>query len=181
MVVQVRARELHDSCHYDFLTRQGTHKMNDVAVVLGVSATDAAALENLMSLAASLGTVKSVVFNVGNNQPMAFADLTADMFENFWRTCTLAGFLTAKAALRNLAQAVAKDYGPTGVHVGHVVVDGVINGERVQKHFGDYLRGLGEDGSLEPDAIADAYWFIHTQPRNTWTFEVDVRPYKEHW
>lgn len=179
-------------------------------------ATDASALEDLMSLATSLGTVKSVVFNVGNNQPMAFADLTADMFETFWRTCTLAGFLTAKAALpilesnggsllftgasasmrgrpgfahfgaakaalRNLAQALAKDFGPKGVHVGHVVVDGVINGEMVQKHFGDYLDSLGEDGSLEPDAIAEAYWFMHTQPRNTWTFEVDVRPFKEHW
>ncbi len=164
-----------------------------------------------MAGANTLGTVKSVIFNVGNNQPLAFEDLTAELFETFWRTCTLAGFLTAKAALptleenggsllftgasasmrgrpnfahfgaakaalRNLAQALAKDYGPKGVHVGHVVVDGVINGESVRKRFGEYLDQLGEDGSLEPDAIADAYWFMHSQPRNTWTFEVDVRP-----
>lgn len=186
------------------------------AALCVTDATDATALANLMSLANSLGTVKSVVFNVGNNQPLAFEDLTADIFEAFWRTCTLAGFLTAKAALptlegsggsllftgasasmrgrpgfahfgaakaalRNMAQALAKDYGPRGVHVGHVVVDGVINGETVQKRFGEYLEGLGKDGALEPDAIADAYWFMHTQPRNTWTFEVDVRPFKEHW
>jgi len=179
-------------------------------------ATDAAALEALMSQANSLGTVKSVVFNVGNNRLLPFEELTAETFETFWRTCTLAGFLTAKAALptlernggsllftgasasmrgrpgfahfgaakaalRNLAQALAKDYGPKGVHVAHLVVDGVINGEMVQSYLGEYLQSLGEDGSLEPDSIAEAYWFMHTQPRNTWTFEMDVRPFKEHW
>lgn len=179
-------------------------------------ATDASALEKLMANANSLGTVKAVIFNVGNNQPMAFEDLTEQTFETFWRTCTLAGFLTAKAALptlllnggsllftgasasmrgrpgfahfgaakaglRNLAQALAKDYGPKGVHVGHVVVDGVINGEMIRTRFGDYLDQLGEDGSLEPEAIAEAFWFMHTQPRNTWTFELDVRPFKETW
>ena len=179
-------------------------------------ATDAAALEALTSQANHLGTLKSVIFNVGNNQILAFADLTAEKFESFWRTCTLAGFLTAKAVLpslednggsllftgasasmrgrpgfahfsaakaglRNLAQALAKEYGPKGVHVGHVVVDGVINGEMVRNHLGDYLDSLGEDGSLEPDAIAEAYWFMHMQPRNAWTFEMDVRPFKENW
>ena len=179
-------------------------------------ATDAAAVDELMAQANSLGTVKSVVCNVGNNQPLAFADLSAEQFEQFWRTCTLSGFLAAKASLptletnagsllftgasasmrgrpgfahfsaakaglRNMAQALAKEYGPKGVHVGHVVVDGVINGEMVQNRFGDYLDSLGEDGALAPDAIADAYWFMHTQPRNTWTFEMDVRPFKESW
>jgi NAD(P)-dependent dehydrogenase (short-subunit alcohol dehydrogenase family) len=179
-------------------------------------ATDAAAVDDLMARANSLGTLKSVVFNVGNNQPLAFSDLSAEQFEQFWRTCTLSGFLAAKASLptleanagsllftgasasmrgrpgfahfsaakaglRNMAQALAKEYGPKGVHVGHVVVDGVINGEMVQNRFGDYLDSLGEDGALAPDAIADAYWFMHTQPRNTWTFELDVRPFKENW
>lgn len=179
-------------------------------------ATDAAAVNELMARANSLGTVKAVLFNVGNNQPLSFADLTAEQFEAFWRTCTLAGFHTAKAALptletnggsllftgasasmrgrpgfahfsaakaglRNMAQALAREYGPRGVHVGHVVVDGVINGEMVQKRFGEYLDSLGEDGSLEPDAIAEAYWYMHTQPRNAWTFEVDLRPFKENW
>jgi NAD(P)-dependent dehydrogenase (short-subunit alcohol dehydrogenase family) len=179
-------------------------------------ATQAEDLDNLLAYAAGNGRVTSVVFNVGNNQPLPFSELSADQFEQFWRVCTLSGFITAKAALpvleknsgsllftgasasmrgrpdfahfgaakaglRNLAQALAKDYGPRGVHVGHVVVDGVINGEMVRTKFGEYLNTLGEDGSMEPDAIAEAYWFMHTQPRNTWTFEVDVRPYKETW
>ena len=61
------------------------------------------------------------------------------------------------------------------------MVDGVINGEMVRRHLSEYLESLGEDGSLEPDAIAEAYWFLHTQPRSSWTFELDVRPSKESW
>lgn len=179
-------------------------------------ATRAADLDSLISHASGKGTVTSVIFNVGNNQIIPFSEISADQFEQFWRTCTLAAFLTskaalpvleknggsllftgasasmrgrpnfahfgsAKAALRNLAQAVAKDYGPRGVHVGHVVVDGIINGEIVKSRFKEYLDSLGEDGAMEPDTIAEAYWFMHMQPRNTWTFEVDVRPYSETW
>jgi NADP-dependent 3-hydroxy acid dehydrogenase YdfG len=152
-------------------------------------ATRAEDLETLLAYAGGLGSIKSVVFNVGNNLPLPFSELTAEQFEEFWRVCTLAGFLTpnfahfgaAKAALRNMAQALAKDYGPKGIHVGHVVVDGVINGERVRQRFGEYLDAMGEDGSLEPDDIAEAFWFMHSQPRNAWTFEVDVRPFKESW
>jgi len=186
------------------------------AALCVTDATEEASLANLMSYAAGLGSVKSVIFNVGNNMPIPFSDLTADQFEEFWRVCTFAAFLTAKAALpflensggsllftgasasmrgrpgfahfgaakaglRNLAQALAKDYGPKGVHVGHVVVDGLVNGERLQSRFGEYLEQLGEDGSLEPDAVAEAYWYMHRQPRNTWSFEIDVRPYKENW
>lgn len=92
-----------------------------------------------------------------------------------------AHFSAAKAALRNLAQALAKDYGPRGVHVGHVVVDGGINGELLRSRFPEYIDALGEDGTLEPDAIAEAFWFLHSQPRNAWTFELDLRPFKESW
>ncbi|MDG1986680.1 MAG: SDR family NAD(P)-dependent oxidoreductase [Halieaceae bacterium] len=92
-----------------------------------------------------------------------------------------AHFGSAKAGLRNLAQSLAKEFGPRGVHIGHIIVDGVINGELAKTRFRDYLESLGESGSLEPDAIADSYWFLHTQPQNAWTFELDVRPYKEPW
>ncbi len=92
-----------------------------------------------------------------------------------------AHFSAAKAGLRMLAQAVAKDYGPRGVHVGHVVVDGVIDGEMVRSKYGDYLDNLGEDGALKPEAIAEAFWYLHSQPRNAWTFELDIRPHKESW
>ena len=179
-------------------------------------ATVESEVEALMQRAAQLGVVKSVIFNVGNNQPIAFADLTPDTFEQFWRVCVFSGYLTARAALpileqnsgsllftgasasmrgrpgfahfgsakaglRNLAQALAKDYGPKGVHVGHVVVDGGINGERLRSRFSQYMDSLGEDGTLSPNAIADSYWFMHQQPRSVWTFELDVRPYKENW
>ena len=92
-----------------------------------------------------------------------------------------AHFGSAKAGLRNLAQALSKEFGPRGIHVGHVIVDGVINGEIAQTKIKDYLDSLGESGSLEPNDIAQSYWFLHSQPRNAWTFELDLRPYKESW
>lgn len=92
-----------------------------------------------------------------------------------------AHFASSKAALRNLAQSLAREFGPHGVHVAHFIIDGVINGKRAQDGFQDYLDQLGEDGSLAPDAIADAYWFVHNQPRSAWTHELDLRPFKESW
>ena len=92
-----------------------------------------------------------------------------------------AHFASAKAALRNLAQALAREYGPRGIHVGHVVVDGVIDGERVRERFGEYLEQLGEDGSLNPDDMVEAFWNMHRQPRSAWTHEIDLRPFKENW
>lgn len=90
-------------------------------------------------------------------------------------------FSSAKAGLRMLAQALAREYGPKGIHVAHVVIDGAVNGEMVRTRFGDHLDKLGEDGTLSPDAIADAYWFLHSQPRPAWTHELDMRPFKENW
>ncbi len=92
-----------------------------------------------------------------------------------------AHFASAKAALRNLVQALAREYGPQGVHVAHVVIDGVVNGDIVRGRFGDYLDKLGEDGALAPDAIAEAFWMLHAQPRSAWTHELDLRPFKENW
>ena len=54
-------------------------------------------------------------------------------------------------------------------------------GARIRERFASYLDHLGEDGSLDPDAIADAYWCMYARPRSVWTFEVDVRPFKEKW
>ncbi len=90
-------------------------------------------------------------------------------------------FAASKAALRNLAQALAREYGPKGVHVAHVVIDGVINGDIVRGRFGEYLDSLGEDGALEPDAIAESFWMLHVQHRSAWTQELDLRPFKENW
>lgn len=87
-------------------------------------------------------------------------------------------FAAAKHALRATALSAAREFGPQGVHVAHVVVDGLIDGPLTDP---TWLEGLGEDGALSPDAIADMYWNLHQQPRNAWTFEADVRPFRERW
>jgi len=92
-----------------------------------------------------------------------------------------AHFASTKAALRNLAQSLAREFGPHGVHVAHFIIDGVINGRRAKDGFQHYLDQLGEEGALSPEAIADAYWFVHSQPRSAWTHELDLRPFKEKW
>lgn len=92
-----------------------------------------------------------------------------------------AHFASMKAGLRALAQSLAREYGPKGVHVAHFIIDGVIDGEMVRSRFAEYLEGLGEDGCLSPDAIAGAYWYTHNQPRSAWTHEMDLRPFKENW
>ena len=92
-----------------------------------------------------------------------------------------AHFSSAKGALRNLAQALARDYGPKGVHVAHLIIDGLVNGHQGRSRFGGFLDNLGNDGALEPDAIADAFWMLHSQKRSAWTHELDLRPYKEAW
>lgn len=90
-------------------------------------------------------------------------------------------FASAKAALRAVAQAAARELGPDGIHVGHVVIDGGIRGEQLMSRFPDRVEKAGEGGLLEPDAIADAYWAIHAQTPTAWTFELDVRPFRETW
>ena len=92
-----------------------------------------------------------------------------------------AHFASMKAGLRMLAQSLAREFGPVGIHVAHVVIDGIIDGDYVSERFGEYLDHLGEDGALKPDAIADAFWHLHTQHRSAWTHELDLRPFKENW
>lgn len=88
-------------------------------------------------------------------------------------------FAAAKAGLRSLAQSVAKELGPQGIHVGHIIVDGGIFGEKIMTNVPEMVERKGEDGLLNPDAIAESYWQMHLQDRTAWTFELDVRPYKE--
>jgi NAD(P)-dependent dehydrogenase (short-subunit alcohol dehydrogenase family) len=88
-------------------------------------------------------------------------------------------FASAKAALRSLAQSAAREYGPQGVHVAHVVIDGGIDGERLRASSPERIAAAGDDGLLHPDAIAESYWHLHQQPRSAWTHELDLRPFKE--
>jgi NAD(P)-dependent dehydrogenase (short-subunit alcohol dehydrogenase family) len=90
-----------------------------------------------------------------------------------------APFASAKAALRNLAQSIAREYGPRNIHVGHVVVDGGIEGDRLLSRRPQLSEERGPDGLLKPDAIAQAFWDMHHQQRSAWTLELDLRPWSE--
>jgi NAD(P)-dependent dehydrogenase (short-subunit alcohol dehydrogenase family) len=91
------------------------------------------------------------------------------------------GFASAKAALRALAQSAAREFGPQGIHVAHVVVDGAIDGDRINTFLPQLKAQRGEDGLLDPDAIAENYWRLFQQPRSAWTHEIDLRPWVEPW
>ena len=90
-----------------------------------------------------------------------------------------AAFAASKAALRSLAQSLAREHGPQGIHVAHVVIDGGIDGERLRSAAPQRVTAAGTDGLLDPDAIAETYWQLHRQHRSAWTFELDLRPFKE--
>lgn len=88
-------------------------------------------------------------------------------------------FAAAKAGLRALAQGLAREFSPQGVHVVHTIIDGVIDGDRARNQFPDYVAAKGAEGLLQLEAIAQTYWAIHRQPRSAWTHELDLRPFKE--
>ena len=92
-----------------------------------------------------------------------------------------AAFAGAKHALRALAQSMARELGPRGVHVAHVVVDGAIDTDFIRENFPERYALRSEDGILNPAHIADNYWHLHTQPRDAWTHELDLRPWMERW
>jgi NAD(P)-dependent dehydrogenase (short-subunit alcohol dehydrogenase family) len=90
-----------------------------------------------------------------------------------------AAFAGAKHALRALAQSMARELGPQGIHVAHVVIDGAIDTEFIRANFPERYALKDRDGILSPDAIADNYWLLHQQHRSAWTHELDLRPWIE--
>jgi len=92
-----------------------------------------------------------------------------------------AAFAGAKHAIRALAQSMARELGPRNIHVAHVVVDGAIDTAFIRDTFPDLYARKEQDGILDPAHIADNYWFLHSQPRDAWTFELDLRPWMERW
>jgi len=156
-----------------------------------------------------------IAYNAGNNRKLDFREVSAELFEEFWRVGCFGGFLVgreaarrlvplgrgtvlftgasgslrgkpgfaqfaaAKAGLRAVAQSMAREYGPAGIHVAHVIIDGGIRGERLLGRNPRLLEERGADGFLDIDAIAEAYWQIHRQPRSAWSHEIDLRPFKE--
>lgn len=92
-----------------------------------------------------------------------------------------AAFSGAKSALRALAQSMARELGPRNIHVAHVVVDGAIDTDFIRNSFPERYALKSEDGILNPDHIAENYWYLHTQKRDAWTHELDLRPWIEKW
>ncbi len=90
-----------------------------------------------------------------------------------------AHFAAAKAGLRMISQSMAREFGPQGLHVAHVLIDGGVNGDRLRQAIPGMVEQRGEDGLLDVDAIAETYWHLHKQPSTAWAQEIDLRPYKE--
>ncbi len=90
-----------------------------------------------------------------------------------------AAFAGAKHALRALAQSMARELGPQGIHVAHCIIDGAIDTAFIRERFPERYALRAQDGILRPDSIAEAYWTLHRQPRDAWTHELDLRPYME--
>jgi len=97
-----------------------------------------------------------------------------------------AAFAAAKFGLRAVAQSAARELGPKGLHVAHLVIDAGVDTawvrERIKERGGDgALDNLEPDQLMRPEAVAEAYWALHQQPRDAWTFEQEIRPYAETW
>jgi NAD(P)-dependent dehydrogenase (short-subunit alcohol dehydrogenase family) len=96
-----------------------------------------------------------------------------------------AAFAAAKFGLRAVAQAMARELGPNNIHVAHLIIDAAVDSDAIRARF-KAMRGVeAEDiapGSLvKTDTIAEAYWFVHQQPKDGWTHELDLRPAVEKW
>ena len=96
-----------------------------------------------------------------------------------------AAFASAKAGLRAVAQSLAREFGPKGLHVAHLVIDGGVDSpaihQRRRARFGPDAPPPEAGSLMALDTIAEAYWTLHTQPRDGWSFEMDIRPSVEPW
>jgi NAD(P)-dependent dehydrogenase (short-subunit alcohol dehydrogenase family) len=113
--------------------------------------------------------------SVERQQSIIFTGATASLRGS----ANFAAFAGAKFALRALAQSMARELGPKGIHVAHSIIDGAIDTAFIRDTFPERYALKMQDGILNPDHIADAYWMLHQQPRDAWTHELDLRPYME--
>lgn len=90
-------------------------------------------------------------------------------------------FAGAKHALRALAQSMARELWPKNIHVAHTVIDGAIDTEWIRSNFPERYALKDQQGIVNPESIADAYWQIHQQPRDAWSHETELRPWMERW
>ena len=96
-------------------------------------------------------------------------------------SANFSAFASGKHGLRAVAQSMAKELGPKGIHVAHAIIDGMIDVPRVREAMPEVAAAKGDDALIDPKAIAEMYFQLHEQPRNAWTFELDLRPYAETW
>ncbi|MFN4185010.1 MAG: SDR family NAD(P)-dependent oxidoreductase [Hyphomonas sp.] len=97
-----------------------------------------------------------------------------------------AAFASAKGGLRMMSQAMARELGPQNIHVAHLVIDAGVDTDFVRDritsaHGKDAVANLAPDTLMDPASIAEAYWYLHQQKRDAWTYEMDLRPYRETW
>lgn len=92
-----------------------------------------------------------------------------------------AAFASAKHGLRALAQSMARELGPQNIHVAHVVIDAAVDTQWIKENIPNYQTLADNDGVVLPDDLAKNYVFLHQQPRNAWSFELDIRPWIERW
>jgi NAD(P)-dependent dehydrogenase (short-subunit alcohol dehydrogenase family) len=91
------------------------------------------------------------------------------------------GSAVGKHGIRALAQSLARELGPQGIHVAHTIIDGGIATPQIRKQYADKISQLPPNALLDPDDLAEAYWQLHKQPKSTWTQELDLRPWVEKW
>lgn len=92
-----------------------------------------------------------------------------------------AAFGAGKQGLRAVAGSLARELGPRGIHVSHVIIDGIIDVARVRERMPEIVAAKGEGGLVDPKSVAATLLWLHRQPRDAWTFELDLRPFKESW
>ena len=141
-------------------------------------AEDAAAYES-EGLPDRLLNAREVAKRMANRQrgTILFTGATAGMRG----AAGFAAFAGAKHGIRALAQSMARELGPMNIHVAHIVVDGAIDTDFIRESFPDKYALKDQDGILNPEHIAENYWYLHSQPRDAWTFELDLRPWSERW
>src|SRR5262249_50300485 len=96
-----------------------------------------------------------------------------------------AAFASATFGLRAVAQSMARELGPKNVHVAHLIIDGGVDSDAIRKRYrarmGDAVDKLPADSLVQIGTVAEAYWYLHTQPRDGWTHELDLRAFAERW
>lgn len=125
-------------------------------------------VELVRTIEREVGPIEVCVFNIGGNVRFPIRDMTTRVYTKVWEMAAL-------------AQSMARELGPEGIHVAHVVVDGAIDTPFMRDNFPERYALKDKAGILDPEAIAENYWQLHLQPRSAWTHELDLRPWMEPW